>query len=46
MTTTSSAQQKIGTASKFAFTKNGELRPHAQTLLGRALSVQDRKSVV
>ena len=40
MTTTSSAQQKIGTASKFAFTKNGELRPHAQTLLGRALSVQ------
>ena len=40
MTTNSKAQKRIGAASRFAFTKNGELRPHAQTLLGRALSVQ------
>lgn len=40
MTTHRTAAAGLGAASKFAFTKNGELRPHARTLLGRALSVQ------
>lgn len=40
MTPHTAASKGLGTATKFAFDKNGELRPQAQTLLGRALSVQ------
>ena len=40
MTTHTTTTKGLSAASKFAFTKDGELRPQAQTLLGRALSVQ------
>src|SRR5690625_194392 len=40
MTTHTTTTKGLTAASRFAFTKDGELRPQAQTLLGRALSVQ------
>lgn len=40
MTLQNPASKGLGQATKFAFDKNGELRPQAQTLLGKALSVQ------